>query len=63
MILAACTRTAPERKDILTTFILKNTEGIPTRAGSPDETAVKDFNLLVFNAFGELEEHVFVSGR
>ena len=24
---------------------------------------MKDFNLLVFNAFGELEEHVFVSGR
>ena len=62
-ILAACTRTVPERKDILTTFILKTDEGIQTRAGSPDEIAVKDFNLLVFNPFSELEEHVFVSGR
>ena len=62
-ILAACTRTKPETLLVESTFILKTTEGIQTRAGSPDEIAVKDFNLLVFNSFGELEEHVFVSGR
>lgn len=63
MFLAACTRTRPEPFFVCTTFILKTTEGIQTRAGSPDETAIRDFNLLVFNSFGDLEEKVFVSER
>lgn len=62
-ILAACTRTEPDSIYVESTFIPSLSHTFPTRAGSPDEAAVKDFNLLVFNTFGELEEHVFVSGR
>ncbi|MBR4775352.1 MAG: hypothetical protein IK008_04565 [Bacteroidales bacterium] len=63
LILAACTRAEFATVFVESTFILQTPEDIPTRAGSPDDAAVKDFNLLVFNAFGELEEHVFVSER
>lgn len=63
LILAACTRAEPAAVFVESTFILTPSDRVPTRAGSPDDSAVKDFNLLVFNAFGELEEHVFVPER
>lgn len=63
LILAACTRAEFATVFVESTFILQSPEDTPTRAGSPDDAAVKDFNLLVFNAFGELEEHVFISER
>lgn len=63
LILAACTRAEHETIFVESTFIPFVDSEPPTRAGSPDETAIKDFNLLVFNPFGELEEHVFISGR
>lgn len=64
LFLAACTRAEPEEAlSVQTKFILLPSESAPTRASGPDENAVKDFNLLVFNAFGDLEEHVFVPQR
>ena len=64
LILAACTRAEPVRDSFVeSTFILQSADEVPTRAGSPDETAINDFNLLVFNAFGELEEHIYISSR
>ena len=45
-----------------TTILLKT--GVPaTRASDPDEQRITDFNLLIFNHAGELEEKVYVSGR
>ena len=36
---------------------------VATRASDPDEERITDYNLLLFNAFGILEEKVFVSRR
>ena len=35
----------------------------PTRAGDPDDVKLTDYNLYIFNAFGELEERVYVPAR
>ena len=35
----------------------------PTRAGDPDDVKITDFNLYIFNAFGVLEERVYVPAR
>lgn len=60
-VVAACTRT-PVPTLCPTTIVL--TTGTPaTRAGDPDEERISDFNLLIFNTLGELEEKVFLSGR
>lgn len=61
LLLAACTRAHLPCHNHEVTFIL--TGGGTTRAAGPDENAVKDFNLLAFNAWGELEEQVYVSAR
>lgn len=61
LFLAACTRAGLPGHKHEVTFIL--TTGGTTRAAGPDENTVKDFNLLVFNAWGELEEQVYVSAR
>lgn len=38
--------------------------GIPaTRAATPDETLITDYNLLIFNAFGILEEKIYIPRR
>ena len=65
LFLTACTRTEPDSSHycLNSTFILLSSYGPETRAAVPDETPIKDFNLLVFNAYGELEEHVFVPER
>ena len=61
LILAACTRMPmPERCPA--TIVLK-TQTPATRAADPDEEHISDYNLLIFNPLGELEEKVFVSGR
>ena len=35
----------------------------PTRAGDPDDVKLTDYNLYIFNAFGVLEERVYVPAR
>lgn len=60
-LLAACTHAELPNQKHEVTFILAGCG--TTRADGPDENVVKDFNLLVFNAWGELEEQVFVSAR
>ena len=37
--------------------------GDPTKADFPDEGKISDWNLLIFNAFGDLEDHVFGKGE
>lgn len=61
LVLVACTR-MPVPSLCPTTIVLK-TEAPATRASDPDEQRITDFNLLIFNPQGELEEKVFVSGR
>lgn len=60
VVLVACTRREEPSE---TTLILSLPVDIPTRAAIPDEACVTDCNILVFNAFGDLEEKVFVSSR
>lgn len=64
-ILVACARVEPDTNvSLLTTLILQAGESLPvTRAGNPDETQVTDYNLFVFNSFGDLEEKAFVRGE
>lgn len=60
-ILAACSR---ERRDIpVRTTIYLDPGPAVTRAIDPDENRITDYNLLIFNAFGMLEEKVFLSSR
>lgn len=63
LLLAACTHGEPDSLFIETTLILGPGESFPTRADMPDETKITDWNLLIFNAFGDLEEHVYVPAR
>lgn len=60
ILLAACTRGESDNMFIETTLILGPGESLSTRADMPDEEKVTDWNLLIFNAFGDLEEHVYV---
>jgi len=63
VLLAACTRGEPDSLFIETSLILGAGESLSTRADMPDETRITDWNLLVFNAFGDLEEHLYVPSR
>ena len=56
LTVAACQQeTAPQA---VTARILLD-PGVPlTRATDPDEQLISDYNLLIFNAFGVLEEKV-----
>lgn len=60
ILLAACTRGEPDNMFIETTLILGPGESLATRADMPDEEKVMDWNLLIFNVFGDLEEQVYV---
>lgn len=57
----ACTR--EENHFLLTSLILDLPGQIPTRAADPDEVRISDYNLLIYNAFGDLEEKVYVPAR
>lgn len=61
VVLAACTR---EQEPLVSiTYILTPQGSFATRAGEPDDTRITDYNLYIFNAFGVLEERVFVPYR
>ena len=61
VVLAACSR---ERGPLVSIALILNPQGLPaTRAGDPDDTRISDYNLYIFNAFGILEERVFVPYR
>ena len=60
-VLAACTR---EQEPLVSFALILTPQGsFATRAGDPDDTRITDYNLYVFNAFGVLEERVFVPRR
>ena len=62
-VLVACTRMETDPSVCSqTTLILGFAESFPTRAGNPDEMLVEDYNLFIFNSFGDLEEKAFVRG-
>ena len=60
LFLAACTR-APQA--YVDTAIYLTPAWTRTRANDPDEERITDYNLLIFNSFGILEEKVFLSRR
>ena len=59
-VAAACTR---GREVDISSSILLFADARSTRAFDPDEQRITDYNLLIFNVFGILEEKVFVSSR
>ena len=62
LFLVACTRMTTPDKRINSTICL-TTGAAVTRAADPDETLITDYNLLIFNSFGILEEKVFYTRR
>ena len=61
LLLAACRSETPPAATPVR--ILLRTEGTMTRALEPDDLRISDYNLLIFNAFGILEEQIFVPYR
>jgi len=62
-LLAACACSREGEVCPVPTRILLD-PGLPdTRASDPDEQLISDYNLLIFNAFGILEEKVYVPRR
>jgi len=61
LFLVACTREAPEQAVPVVIGLVA--PGVPTRASDPQENRISDYNLLIFNAMGYLEEKVFVPSR
>lgn len=61
VVLGACSR---EQEPTVSIALILNTQGsYATRAGDPDDIRITDYNLYIFNAFGVLEERVFVPYR
>ena len=61
VVLAACTR---EPEPLVPIALILNPQGsFATRAGDPDDTRISDYTLYIFNAFGILEERVYVPAR
>ena len=60
-VLVGCTRSEPAT--ISVSFSLFPQGYPPTRANDPDEDRIADYNLFIFNAYGLLEEKVYVSSR
>ena len=57
---AACTQ---EESPLCTARMHLCPSGPLTRSADPDENRISDYNLLIFNSFGVLEEKVFVPAR
>ena len=63
VLLAACTRDREEIHINASVRILLPHSDIPTRASDPDEDRISDYNLLVYNCFGDLEVQAYVPPR
>lgn len=63
LAVAACTRGREPSSPSALSLIHLFADTPPTRALDPDENCITDYNLLIFNVFGILEEKVFVSNR
>lgn len=63
-LLLACTRGVAESDMYIeTALILSTADDLSTRATSPDETLITDYNIFIFNAFGDLEESAYLKGK
>jgi len=63
-VLIACTREkSPGEEHVHTSLILYPGHSPLTRAASPDEDKLTDCNILVFNAYGDLEQQYYLSIR
>ena len=63
-LLLACTRGVAESDMYIeTNLILSTADDTSTRAASPDETMITDYNIFIFNLFGDLEESAYLKGR
>lgn len=61
LLLSACSR--EEAPETVRTTIWLDPGIIPTRSADPQEELISDYNLLIFNAFGILEEKVYIPRR
>lgn len=62
LFVAACSPVPTPSLREPVTFVLQ-AGGPLTRSADPDEDRISDYNLLVYNAMGELEEKLYVSDR
>lgn len=62
LVTAACRNETPPAASVPVRIFLR-TDGAITRAMEADELRISDYNLLIYNAFGILEEQVFVPYR
>lgn len=60
IVLAACSQ---ETSSLPDSWVILSTASPLTRAGDPDDNRISDYNLYIFNAFGVLEERVYVPSR
>lgn len=61
IVLVSCAR---EVSPLVDTAIFLDPEGtLPTRSMDPDANLVSDYNLMIFNSLGFLEEKLFISSR
>ena len=63
VFLAACTRESAPSSAVNSALYLIPLEEAATRAIDPDEQLITDYNLLIFNSFGLLEEKTYASSR
>ena len=61
LVLCGCTHPGLHEPEEVTLHLA--TGESRTRAKTPDEALITDYNLMIFNSFGELEEKVFVPRR
>ena len=60
-VLASCAR---EGSPLVRTAIFLDPEGaLPTRSMDTDDNLITDYNLMIFNSLGFLEEKLFISSR
>ena len=57
LLAVACSREKAPQKAPVTLYL--DPGPLSTRAATPDENLISDYNLLIFNAFGILEEKVY----
>lgn len=63
VVLAGCSRPILLSDCIQCTLISCLPYSFATRAANPDDLKITDCNILVYNAFGDLEERVFLPAR
>lgn len=64
LVFAACNAELPVEKDSETEVPVRfDTGRLAVRSSDPDEERISDLSLMVFDAYGRLEEHAYLEGN